>query len=424
MQKKRIAFQTLGCKLNFSETSSISRQFRDGGYEVVNFKDLANIYVINTCSVTGLAEKKCKQAISQAQRRNPNARIAVVGCFSQLKPEVVSALKGVDLILGSTSKFELFERLQMDSSKVSQIHVDEKEGQLTEFVPSFSSGDRTRSFVKVQDGCDYFCAYCTIPFARGHSRSGHISQVLDMVSEVLRQGIKEIILTGVNVGDFGRKQGETFLDLLISLEEVKRISRIRISSIEPDLLNNDIIELVAKSHKFLPHFHIPLQSGSNHILSLMKRRYPREVFENRVLSIRSLMPDACIAADVIVGFPGETDDDFIETLQFIEKLSISYVHVFTYSERPGTLAENLTNSVPHAIRTERSRLLHDLSTRKKHEFYERCIGKTFQVLFESDNVNGFMHGFTENYIKVKTPFDPKMINQIVETKLTQEILVY
>jgi threonylcarbamoyladenosine tRNA methylthiotransferase MtaB len=417
--KKRIAFHTFGCKLNFSETSSIAREFREGSFEIVDFKEEADVYVINTCSVTGTAEKKCKFAIKQAHRRNPEARIAVIGCFSELKPEEIAAFEGVDIILGSNNKFRLPEILLSDDSAGSwQSAV----GSRLEFVPSYSSGERTRSFVKVQDGCDYFCSYCTIPFARGNSRSGNISEVLDLVSKVLKEGFKEIILTGVNVGDFGRKNGETFFDLLKALNEINRLQRVRISSIEPNLLTDDIIEFVATSRNLLPHFHIPLQSGSNKILKLMKRKYERSVFESRVTKIKAVMPHACIAADVIVGFPGETEDDFQETFDFIQKLPISYVHVFSYSERPGTKAAEMTNQVDGKSKSSRSQRLHSLSEIKKREFYESCKGLPSKVLFESDNHDGFMHGFTENYIKVSAPYNPQWVNEIVAVETTEHFV--
>jgi threonylcarbamoyladenosine tRNA methylthiotransferase MtaB len=412
--KKRIAFHTLGCKLNFSETSSIARQFRESDFDVVDFKEEADIYVINTCSVTAMAEKKGKLAIRQAHRRNPDGKIAVVGCFSQLKPDEIKSFEGVDLVLGSNDKFDLF-------SIISEHHAEKPAGAVnTEFIPSFSSGDRTRSFVKIQDGCDYYCSYCTIPYARGHSRSGTIEGVLKTVSEALQQNIKEIILTGVNVGDFGRKNGENFCGLLQALDEINRIPRIRISSIEPDLLTDEIIGLVANSSRILPHFHIPLQSGSNAVLSAMKRKYPRETFESRVLKIKERMPDACIAADVIVGFPGENDALFNQTLEFIQGLPLSALHVFTYSERPGTLAAALNEKVPGEIKQHRSQILHRLGDHKKQEFYKNAKGKTVQVLFESENENGLMSGFSENYIRVRTSYKPEWVNQIVELQLNEQ----
>lgn len=409
--KKRIAFHTLGCKLNFSETSSIARQFRTNEYDIVDFREQADIYVINTCSVTGIAEKKCKQAIRQANRRNPEARIAVIGCFSQLKPEEIKSLAGVDIILGSNDKFNLPSLLN------AQKDSETRENGNKTFIPSFSSDDRTRSFVKIQDGCDYYCSYCTIPYARGHSRSGSIPGVLETVSEALQHNIREIILTGVNVGDFGRKTGETFFELLKSLAEVNRLERIRISSIEPDLCSDEIIELVAASGKLLPHFHIPLQSGSNTILRAMKRKYRREVFESRVLKIKEMMPEACVAADVIVGFPGESDSLFIETFEFLKKLPLSALHVFPFSERPGTMAVDLADKVPGHIKHERSHILHLLGAEKKDTFYKMSAGMNVNVLFESQNEHGFMSGLSENYIRVKTPYNADLVNEIIPLEL-------
>lgn len=412
--KKRIAFHTLGCKLNFSETSAIARQFSTGEFDIVDFKEDADIYVINTCSVTGIAEKKGKSAIRQAHRRNPDAKIAVVGCFSQLKPEEIQKIEGVNVVLGSNDKFNLYTLLSEETQEIQEDHANKR------FIPSFSSGDRTRSFVKIQDGCDYYCSYCTIPFARGHSRSGSIASVLETVSEALQQNSKEIILTGVNVADFGRKNGESFLQLLETLDEISRIPRIRISSTEPDLLNDEIIRLVSQSERILPHFHIPLQSGSNAILSAMKRKYPRETFASRVYKIKEFMPDACIAADVIVGFPGENDRLFNETLEFITSLPVSALHVFTYSERPGTLAAALNEKIPVPVKQERSRILHELGDAKKSAFYASCQGKRMKVLFESEQENGMISGFTENYIRVRTPYNPKWINKIIELELTAQ----
>ncbi|MHC1707370.1 MAG: tRNA (N(6)-L-threonylcarbamoyladenosine(37)-C(2))-methylthiotransferase MtaB [Bacteroidales bacterium] len=417
---KKIAFHTLGCKLNFSETSTLARTFREGEYEIVDFKEPADIYVINTCSVTGTAEKKCRLAIRQAHHRNPDASIAVVGCFSQLKPEEIAKLEGVDIILGSNDKFSLPELLSDRFINTSaHQHISTSEHGQESFIPSYSSNDRTRSFVKVQDGCDYYCSYCTIPFARGKSRSGSIANVMDTVSEALLRGMKEIILTGVNVGDFGKNTNENFYELLQELNRISRVDRIRISSVEPDLLTDEIIELVASSQKLLPHFHIPLQSGSDKILRLMKRRYPVETFRSRVLKIKNLLPHACIAADVIVGFPGESDEDFMETYKFINSLPISYVHVFSYSSRPGTLASKLTDQVKGSVIRERSHRLQHLSDQKKNEFNESCRGLKVKVLFESDNHKGYMHGFTENYIQVKTPFNPALVNAIIEVDLAE-----
>ncbi|MEI6575980.1 MAG: tRNA (N(6)-L-threonylcarbamoyladenosine(37)-C(2))-methylthiotransferase MtaB [Bacteroidota bacterium] len=431
--KKKIAFHTLGCKLNFSETSGIARQFREDDYEQVDFQHEADIYVINTCSVTGTAEKKCRQAIRQARKRNPEASIAVVGCFSQLRPAEVASLEGVDVILGSNTKFDLFniiETRSREGRRAQEIHIDEKAKQFSEtedtkpggtssntFTPSYSSGDRTRSFFKIQDGCDYFCSYCTIPFARGLSRSASIDQVIEMAGEIVGLGIREIILTGVNVGDFGSKEGSSLFGLMKALETVKDIGRIRISSIEPELLTDEMIEWSAKSKHFLPHFHIPLQSGSDKILKLMKRHYQTAVFRSRVLKIKEVMPHACIAADVIVGFPGETEEDFMDTYRFIEDLPLSYCHVFTYSERPGTLSVKLDDKVQDSLKTDRSMRLHRLSERKKEVFYQSVKGSQQAVLFESDNDKGMIYGFTDNYIKVKTAYDTKLVNEIRDVTL-------
>ncbi len=414
---KKIAFQTFGCKLNFSETSSIAKSFISEGYEVVNFKEEADIYVINSCTVTGNAEKKCKTAIKQANKRNPNSKIAIIGCFSQLRPDELANLEGVDIILGNKEKFHLLDYVEKIKDQqivdVADLKTDK------EFFASYSSGDRTRSFLKVQDGCDYFCSYCTIPFARGRSRSDTIENTVKTAKEIAQTNIKEIILTGVNVGDFGKHQNEKLIDLLKELDRIDGIERIRISSIEPDLLTHEIIEFVAQSNKFLPHFHIPLQSGSNDILKTMKRKYKRELFADRVEKIKSLIPDCMIAADVIVGFPGESEELFTETYEFIRDTDINYAHVFSYSTRPGTLAAKMENKVPpHAIK-ERSKKLHELSERKKQKFYLDHQGKTFNVLFESENNQGFIQGFTENYIRVKYPFEKSLINQIVSVKLEQ-----
>jgi len=416
---KKIAFQTFGCKLNFSETSSIAKSFINEGFTTVNYKENADIYVINSCSVTGTAEKKCKTAIKQAHKRNPNAHIAIIGCFSQLSPNELAAFEGVDLVLGNKEKFQLFDHLKkLDNKKNSSplIAVGELKKD-TDFYSSYSSGDRTRSFLKVQDGCDYFCTYCTIPHARGRSRSDSIENTLKIAKEIAATEIKEVILTGVNVGDFGKHQNENLIDLLKELDKVDGIERIRISSIEPELLTHEIIDFVATSKKFLPHFHIPLQSGSDTILKAMKRKYNCELFADRISKIKSIIPDCMIAVDVIVGFPGETDEHFNETYEFIKNLEIDYAHVFSYSERPGTLAVNIKEKVPSKVIKERSQKLHELSERKKQKFYLDHKSKSYQVLFESEDNKGFIHGFTENYIKAKHPFDTNLSNQIVTVTL-------
>ncbi|MEI7724151.1 MAG: tRNA (N(6)-L-threonylcarbamoyladenosine(37)-C(2))-methylthiotransferase MtaB [Bacteroidota bacterium] len=425
MNPKSIAFHHFGCKVNFAEASSLSRQFQENGFEVKNFHDTADVYVISTCVVTTVAEKKCRAAIRQAHKINPNARIAVIGCFSELKPDELSQMEGVDLVLGHNGKFRLLEELSKLDQPVPEDHVHDYHGSLAvsksafqdAFIPSFSYGDRTRSFLKIQDGCDYFCTYCTIPLARGRSRSDTIDNAIKNAREILANGIREIVLTGVNIGDFGKQNGESFIQLIKALDTIKGLNRIRISSIEPDLLTNEIIDFVAASANFLPHFHIPLQSGCNKILKAMHRKYNRELYASRVQQIKELMPHACIAADVIVGFPGETDEDFEDTFSFLKNLNISYLHVFTYSKRDNTLAAKMEAPVPDKVKKERSDALHKLSDEKKHRFYHENMGRKAKVLFESDNSQGFMHGFTENYIKVKTKFNSELVNRIVKVKL-------
>jgi len=419
--RKRIAFHTLGCKLNFSETSTISRQFGIDDFEVVDFDDQADFYVVHTCSVTSIAEKKCKTAVKQAHKRNPGAQVAVIGCAVQANPEMFSNMEGVSWVFGNQDKFRLGEVIQSQGDETHayghhESYVSEI-NKTKEFIPSYSMGDRTRSFFKVQDGCDYFCTYCSIPFMRGRSRSESVENTMKVAREIAATEIKEIILTGVNIGDFGQQNDETFLDLLHQLANLEGIDRIRISSIEPELLNDDIIDLVSKSEKLLPHFHIPLQSGSDKILQIMKRKYLREVFAGRVKRIKKLMPDACIAADVIVGFPGETTEDFDDAYDFIKSLDVTYLHVFSYSERPGTKALTMEGKVDEREKRRRSKLLHELSETKKKQFYIQQIGKTAEVLWESDNINGFMHGFTGNYVKVCTPYNPALINHITKVKI-------
>ncbi|NVN95520.1 MAG: tRNA (N(6)-L-threonylcarbamoyladenosine(37)-C(2))-methylthiotransferase MtaB [Bacteroidetes bacterium] len=417
---KKIAFQTFGCKLNFAETSQISRQFIENGYEIADFKETADVYVINTCTVTSIAEKKCKTAIRSAINRNPDAKVAVIGCFSQLKAEEIQEIEGVDLIVGNNEKHKLFEIIsnRNNNNATNCAYCDVKQMEKSDaFVPSYSSGDRTRSFLKIQDGCDYFCTYCAIPFARGRSRSDTIANIVKSAEAIANEGLKEVILTGVNIGDFGKQNNESFLQLIQALDKVNGIERYRISSIEPDLLTDEIIEFVANSNKFLPHFHIPLQSGSNKILKMMKRHYQRELFAERVYKIKSVMPDACIAADVICGFPGETDEDFKDTYNFIDALPISYLHVFTYSERPDTIAAKLEDKVPVNIRRERSKALQILSDKKKHNFYLENTTSVRKVLFESDIHNGYIFGFTDNYIRVKTKKDLSLVNNVFKVKL-------
>jgi threonylcarbamoyladenosine tRNA methylthiotransferase MtaB len=418
---KRVAFQTFGCKLNFSETSSISKSFINDGFESVDFKDEAEVYVINSCTVTASAEKRCKAAIRQAHKRNPNAKIAIIGCFSQISPDNLASMDGVDLVLGNNDKFKVLDHIKkIENEKRTDTVISTSDLKTDfDFYPSFSSGDRTRSFLKVQDGCDYFCSFCTIPHARGRSRSNTIENTLKVAQEIAASEIKEIILTGVNVGDFGKRNNETFFDLVQQLDQIEGIERIRISSIEPNLLSNDIIKYVAKSKKYLPHFHIPLQSGSKRILKEMKRRYTPSLFSNRVQTIKELIPHCLIAADVIVGFPGETDEEFQEAYDFIRDSEITYLHVFSYSDRPGTVASKNTTKVSPEVIKERSQKLHQLSNRKKLQFYNNHIGFETKVLFEGDKRDGFMHGFSENYIKVKTPFDQNLVNKIVKVKLSE-----
>lgn len=383
----------------------------------MNFKDKADIYVISSCIVTGTAEKKCRAAIRQAHKINPQAKIAVIGCFSELKPQDIEKIEGVDLVLGHQEKFNLLEQIEcLDSS--ANITVNKKTGlEEIRFIPSWSYGDRTRSFLKIQDGCDYYCAYCTIPLARGHSRSDTIENVVKNAREIASAGVKEIILTGVNIGDFGKHNHENLFGLIRKLDKIREIQRIRLSSMEPDLLSDEIIDFISASERFMPHFHIPLQSGSDKILTKMKRKYDRALYRSRIETINRKLPDACIAADVIVGFPGETDEDFAGTFSFLENLKIAYMHVFSYSARENTLAVMMNEIVNDKVKKERSEKLHRLSEYKKHNFYRLNQGAESNVLFESGNTEGFMHGFTENYIKVKTPYRPEYINRIIRVKL-------
>ena len=424
MNNKKVAFYTLGCKLNFSETSTISRSFQAQGFEKVDFEEKADIYVINTCSVTDNADKRFKTIVRSAMLQNENAFIIAVGCYAQLKPEELASVDGVDLVLGATEKFKVTDYLNdLTKNSIGEVHSCEIQ-EANIFEGSYSIGDRTRAFLKVQDGCDYKCTYCTIPLARGISRSDSLGNVLINAREIAEKGIKEIVLTGVNIGDYGKgefgnkKHEHTFLDLIKALDEVSGIARFRISSIEPNLLKNETIDFVASSKKFVPHFHIPLQSGSDTLLKLMKRRYAREIYTNRVEQIKSMMPDACIGVDVIVGFPGETDEHFLETYHYLNELPISYLHVFTYSERPNTEAIDLPDSVPMKIRNKRSKMLRGLSVKKRRAFYESQIGKELTVLLEGENKNGLMYGFTENYVKVQTAYDPLLVNTTHRVILT------
>lgn len=421
--RKKVAFYTLGCKLNFSETSTIARSFKDEGFERVDFKDPADIYVINTCSVTENADKRFKTIVKQAQKVNPEAFVAAVGCYAQLKPEELAAVDGVDLVLGATEKFKLTSYLNdLSKNEIGEVHsceIDEADF----YVGSYSIGDRTRAFLKVQDGCDYKCTYCTIPLARGISRSDTMDNVLRNAKEISEKGIKEIVLTGVNIGDYGKgefgnkKHEHTFLDLVSELDKVEGIERLRISSIEPNLLKNETIDLVSKSRAFVPHFHVPLQSGSNDLLKKMKRRYLRELYTDRVSKIKEVMPHACIGVDVIVGFPGETDEHFLETYNYLNDLDISYLHVFIYSERDNTEAANFDGVVPKNIRSKRSKMLRGLSAKKRRAFYEAQLGTDRIVLFEGENKEGYIHGFTDNYVKVKAPWNPELVNTLHNIKL-------
>nr|WP_298006391.1 tRNA (N(6)-L-threonylcarbamoyladenosine(37)-C(2))-methylthiotransferase MtaB [uncultured Flavobacterium sp.] len=423
--RKKVAFYTLGCKLNFSETSTIARSFADEGFDRVDFEDVADIYVINTCSVTENADKQFKQIVRKALKNNEKAFVAAVGCYAQLKPEELASVDGVDLVLGATEKFKLTDYIHdLSKNDMGEIHSCEIE-EADFYVGSYSIGDRTRAFLKVQDGCDYKCTYCTIPLARGISRSDTMENVMKNAAEISGKGIKEIVLTGVNVGDYGKgefgnkKHEHTFFDLVQALDTVEGIERLRISSIEPNLLKNETIEFVSKSKTFVPHFHIPLQSGSNTILKKMKRRYLRELYAERVAKIREVMPNACIGVDVIVGFPGETDELFLETYHFLNDLDISYLHVFTYSERDNTEAVLMEDVVPANVRAKRSKMLRGLSVKKRRAFYENELNTKHTVLFESENKEGYIHGFTENYVKVKTPWNPELVNTLHDITLTK-----
>ncbi len=422
---KKVAFYTLGCKLNFSETSTIARNFVNEGFSRVEFNQPADVYVINTCSVTDNADKRFKTIVKSALKTNPEAYLIAVGCYAQLKPEELAAVDGVDLVLGATEKFNVTSYINdLTKNDIGEVHSCEIED-ANFYVGSYSIGDRTRAFLKVQDGCDYKCTYCTIPLARGISRSDTLENVLKNAKEIAAQDIKEIVLTGVNIGDYGKgefgnkKHEHTFLDLVKALDQVEGIHRLRISSIEPNLLKDETIDFVSQSNSFVPHFHIPLQSGSDDLLKLMSRRYLTQLYTNRIESIKEAMPNACIGVDVIVGFPGETDEHFLETYNYLNALNISYLHVFTYSERPNTKAAGMDGVVPKNIRAKRSRMLRGLSVKKRRAFYESQIGNELTVLFESENKKGFIHGFTENYVKVKAPWDPELMNTLHTIKLTK-----
>jgi len=419
---KKVAFTTLGCKLNFSETSIISRKVEAQGFLKTDFNQKADVYVINTCTVTDNADKKFKQYVKQALKHNPDAMVVAIGCYAQLKPAELADINGVDLVLGIEEKFSLPQYLgNLAKKEKAEIHSCEV-AESTAFFSAYSAGDRTRSFLKIQDGCDYPCTYCTIPLARGKSRNGSVEEVVKNASEIAKKGIKEIVITGVNIGtfiDYSNGSKRTFYDLIQALDKVEGIARFRISSIEPNLLTNEIIEFVAQSDKFVPHFHIPLQSGSNHLLKQMKRRYTRELYTEKVTKIKLLMPDASIGVDVIIGFPGETDELFLETYQFLNELNIAYLHVFTYSERSNTEAILMDGVVPKNIRNKRSKMLRGLSAKKLVAFYETQLGKTKPVLFEKAKKEDLMFGFTDNYVKVSYPYKKEMINSIQKVKLTE-----
>jgi len=410
-QYKKVAFYTLGCKLNFSETSTIARDFENAGYAKVDFDDTPDIFVINTCSVTENADKKCRQLVKRAKKVNPEAFTVIIGCYAQLKPEEIARIQGVNMVLGANEKFNIIKHIEQqdtnDEVTVSNEHIKT----VNDFIPSFSMGDRTRSFLKIQDGCDYFCTFCTIPLARGKSRNASIAETITEAQKVADSEIKEVVLTGVNIGDFGQGGDENFYALVQELDKVEGIDRFRISSIEPNLLSNEIIDFcLTASKRFVPHFHIPLQSGSDQLLKAMRRKYDTSLYQDRIERIKSIYPNACIGVDVIVGFPGETDEEFMRTYHFLKDLDISYLHVFTYSERANTTAKKMANAVPMHVRKDRSKMLHILSDKKKRAFYTSQINKSGTVLWESENHDGWMHGFTENYIKVKKPYNSSSEN--------------
>ncbi|MHA8064700.1 tRNA (N(6)-L-threonylcarbamoyladenosine(37)-C(2))-methylthiotransferase MtaB [Aquirufa aurantiipilula] len=416
---KKLAFYTLGCKLNFAESSTIARSLEPMGFERVEFQQSPDLFVINTCSVTDQADKKCKKVVKEAKKINPESVVVILGCYAQLKPDEIVQIPGVDLVLGANEKFQL-------ADIISPYFISEKKNELPKVIASeirydldyhasYSVNDRTRTFLKVQDGCDYPCSYCTIPLARGQSRSSSIENVLGLVKEIAEKGVKEIVLTGVNIGDFGIQQGkrvESFFDLVKALDAQNELNRFRISSIEPNLLHSELLQYLAESQNFVPHFHVPLQSGSNAVLRLMKRRYQRELYAERVREIKSLMPDACIGVDVIVGHPGESEEMFLDTYHFLNDLDISYLHVFTYSERANTYAVDIQSKIDVKVKAERSKMLHILSDKKRRAFYETQMGRKGKVLFEEASTDGFMEGFSENYVRVRVPYDPLLINTI------------
>ena len=418
---KKVAFYTLGCKLNYSETSTIGRLFQKAGFDTVDFTDTPDVFVINTCSVTEHADKKCRKVVKEALKISPAAYVTIVGCYAQLKPQEIAEIPGVDMVLGAAEKFLIVDHIQDLTKNPKAVVYNQPVSEVNQFVSSYSFGDRTRTFLKVQDGCDYSCTFCTIPLARGASRSDTIEHVIEQAKEIVASGIKEIVLTGVNLGDFGIRDGkreDRFFDLVQALDKVEGLERIRISSIEPNLLSDEVIEFVAGSKRFVPHFHIPLQSGSNKILGLMRRRYKRELYADRVAKIKQLMPDCCIGVDVIVGFPGESREDFLDTYNFLNELDISYLHVFTYSERENTPAAEMAGPVPGSARADRSKMLHILSEKKRRAFYESQLNKAAEVLFEADIKDGYMHGFTRNYVKVRAKYDPVLVNEMKKVQLT------
>jgi len=418
----KVAFKTLGCKLNYSETSSISREFVKKGYEKVSFDDASDIYVINTCSVTQNADKEFKYLVNKVKRKNPNSSVVAIGCYAQLKPKKISEIPGVDLVLGADKKFDILNYLNLEDQDNNNIHSCEINS-VDFFKSSYSLGDRTRSFLKVQDGCDYKCTYCTIPQARGKSRSGTISEILDNVKHLVASGVKEIVLTGVNIGDYGifdtktKKKESNFYELISNIDLIPDLDRVRISSIEPNLLSDEIIQFVRNSNSFVKHFHIPLQSGSDKILKLMKRRYLKNLYISRINKIKELMPDCCIGVDVIVGFPGETEKEFNETYEFLEALNISYLHVFSYSERDNTESLKINHKIPKKIRATRSQILRKLSEKKKMNFYKSNINQIRPVLFESKNYDGYIYGYTDNYIRVKTLWSKNLVDNVVDCEL-------
>ena len=418
---RTVSFYTLGCKLNFSETSAIGRQFTGAGFEKVDFSEGADVCIVNTCSVTAEANKKCRKVIKQALRKNPDTYVIVIGCYAQLKPKEISEISGVDMVLGAGDKFRILEIVHDFTKEKNPCVYNSEIREVNSFVDAYSIGDRTRTFLKIQDGCDYKCTFCTIPLARGKSRSDKLDNILQNAREIASSGVKEIVLTGVNIGDYGAglDDGKKFLDVIKALDEVEGIERFRISSIEPNLCNDDIIEFVAGSKRFMPHFHIPLQSGNNELLGLMRRRYRRELYSDRVQKIKELMPHACIGVDVIVGFPGETEGHFMDTYNFLNELDISYLHVFTYSERENTLAISMPGIVPVKERHERNNRLRILSEKKRRYFYEQFVGQSRPVLFEEKEQDGAIHGFTDNYIKVSHNYEGDLANAMVQVELME-----